>query len=164
MNFDLSEEQTLLQQTLREFAAREIAPGAAVRDETARFPIELIPKMAALGLLGINIPQNYGGAGLDAVSAAIIIEEIARVDGAIALIVASHNSLCAGHILNFGNQTQKKKYLSSLASGERLGAWALTEPSSGSDAAALRTSAVLNGDHWILNGEKQFITDRKSVV
>ena len=158
MNFDLSEEQTLLQQTLREFAAREIAPGAAVRDETARFPIELIPKMAALGLLGINIPQNYGGAGLDAVSAAIIIEEIARVDGAIALIVASHNSLCAGHILNFGNQTQKKKYLSSLASGERLGAWALTEPSSGSDAAALRTSAVLDGDHWILNGEKQFIT------
>lgn len=158
MNFELSEEQKLLRQTLREFAAREIQPGASARDEAARFPTELIPSMADLGLFGINIPQDYGGAGLDAVSAAIIIEEIARVDGATALIVASHNSLCAGHILSVGNETQKKTYLPLLASAKKLGAWALTEPSSGSDAAALETRAARDGDHWILNGQKQFIT------
>ncbi len=158
MNFDLSEEQTLLRQTIREFAEREIAPGASARDEAARFPSELIPRMADLGLFGINIPQEYGGAGLDALGFTIIIEEVARFDGALALIIASHNSLCAGHILSFGNETQKQKYLPSLASGKKLGAWALTEPSSGSDAAALKTSATFNADHWILNGEKQFIT------
>jgi alkylation response protein AidB-like acyl-CoA dehydrogenase len=158
MNFDLSEEQTLLRQTVREFAEREIAPGASARDEAARFPSELIPRMADLGLFGINIPQEYGGAGLDALGATIIIEEVARFDGALALIIASHNSLCAGHILSFGSETQKQKYLPSLASGKKLGAWALTEPSSGSDAAALKTSATLDADHWILNGEKQFIT------
>jgi alkylation response protein AidB-like acyl-CoA dehydrogenase len=158
MNFDLSEEQTLLRQTIREFAEREIAPGASARDEAARFPSDLIPRMADLGLFGINIPQEYGGAGLDALGATIIIEEVARFDGALALIIASHNSLCAGHILSFGNETQKQKYLPSLASGKKLGAWALTEPSSGSDAAALKTSATFDADHWILNGEKQFIT------
>lgn len=158
MNFDFSEEQKLLRQTVRDFAEREIAPGASARDEAARFPTELIPKLAALGLLGIHIPQDFGGAGLDTLSGAVIIEEIARVDGAIALIIASHNSLCAGHILSFGNQTQKKTYLPSLATGERLGAWALTEPGSGSDAAALSTSVTPDKDHWILNGEKQFIT------
>jgi alkylation response protein AidB-like acyl-CoA dehydrogenase len=158
MNFDLSEEQTLLRQTIREFAEREIAPGASARDEAARFPSELIPRMADLGLFGINIPQEYGGAGLDALGATIIIEEVARFDGALALIVASHNSLCAGHILSFGSETQKQKYLPSLASGKKLGAWALTEPSSGSDAAALKTSATFDANHWILNGEKQFIT------
>lgn len=158
MNFDLSEEQTLLRQTVREFAEREIAPGASARDEAARFPSELIPRMADLGLFGINIPQEYGGAGLDALGATIIIEEVARFDGALALIVASHNSLCAGHIFSFGSETQKQKYLPSLASGKKLGAWALTEPSSGSDAAALKTSATFDADHWILNGEKQFIT------
>ena len=158
MNFDLSEEQTLLGQTIREFAEREIAPGASARDEAARFPSDLIPRMADLGLFGINIPQEYGGAGLDALGATIIIEEVARFDGALALIVASHNSLCAGHILSFGSEKQKQKYLPSLASGGKLGAWALTEPSSGSDAAALKTSATFDADHWILNGEKQFIT------
>ena len=158
MNFDLSEEHTLLRQTIREFAEREIAPGASARDEAARFPSELIPRMADFGLFGINIPQEYGGAGLDALGATIIIEEVARFDGALALIVASHNSLCAGHILSFGSETQKQKYLPSLASGKKLGAWALTEPSSGSDAAALKTSATFDADHWILNGEKQFIT------
>jgi alkylation response protein AidB-like acyl-CoA dehydrogenase len=158
MNFDLSEEETLLRQTIREFAEREIAPGASARDEEARFPSELIPRMADLGLFGINIPQEYGGAGLDALGATIIIEEVARFDGALALIVASHNSLCAGHILSFGSETQKQKYLPSLANGKKLGAWALTEPSSGSDAAALKTSATFDADHWVLNGEKQFIT------
>ena len=106
MNFDLTEEQKLLKQTIRDFAETQIAPGAAARDEAARFPTELIPKMAEVGLFGIMIPQEYGGAGLDTVSAAIIVEELARFDAAIALIVASHNSLCAAHILNFGSQTQ----------------------------------------------------------
>jgi butyryl-CoA dehydrogenase len=158
MNFDLTEEQKLLKQTIRDFAETQIAPGAAARDEAARFPTELIPKMAELGLFGIMIPQEYGGAGLDTLSAAIIGEELARVDAAIALIVASHNSLCAAHILNFGSEMQKQKYLPSLARGEKLGAWALTEPGSGSDAAALKTRATLEGEHWVLSGEKQFIT------
>src|SRR5438132_8688702 len=158
MNFDLTEEQKLLQQTLRDFAETQIAPGAAERDQSARFPTELVPKMAELGLFGIMIPQEYGGAGLDAVSAAIIIEELARVDAAVALIVASHNSLCAAHILNFGSEMQKQKYLPPLAHGEKLGAWALTEPGSGSDAAALKTRATLEGEYWVLSGEKQFTT------
>jgi alkylation response protein AidB-like acyl-CoA dehydrogenase len=158
MNFDLTEEQKLLKQTIRDFAETQITPGAAERDEAARFPTELVPKMAGLGLFGIMIPQGYGGAGLDAVSAAIIVEELARVDAAVALIVASHNSLCAAHILNFGSEMQKQKYLPSLARGEELGAWALTEPGSGSDAAALRTRATLEGEHWVLAGEKQFTT------
>ena len=158
MNFDLTEEQKLLKQTIRDFAETQIAPGAAARDEAARFPTELIPKMAELGLFGIMIPQEYGGAGLDTLSAAIIGEELARVDAAIALIVASHNSLCAAHILNFGSEMQKQKYLPSLARGEKLGAWALTEPGSGSDAAALKTRATLEEEHWVLSGEKQFIT------
>jgi butyryl-CoA dehydrogenase len=158
MNFDLTEEQKLLKQTIRDFAETEIAPGAKARDEAARFPTELLPKMAELGLFGIMIPQEYGGAGLDTASAAIIVEELARVDAAIALIIASHNSLCAAHILNFGGEKQKRKYLPSLARGEKLGAWALTEPGSGSDAAALKTRATLDGEHWTLTGEKQFTT------
>src|SRR5262249_54138885 len=164
MNFDLTEEQKLLKKTIRNFAETQIAPGAAARDEAARFPTELIPKMAEVGLFGIMIPQEYGGggAGLDTVSAAIIVEELARVDAAIALIVASHNSLCAAHILNFGSQTQKQKYLPPLARGEKLGAWALTEPGSGSDAAALKTRATLEGEYWVLSGEKQFTTQGSS--
>jgi butyryl-CoA dehydrogenase len=158
MNFDLTEEQRLLKQTIRDFAEAQIAPGAAARDEAACFPTELIPQMAELGVFGIMIPQEYGGVGLDAVSAAIIVEELARVDAAVALIVASHNSLCAAHIHNFGNEMQKEKYLPPLAHGEKLGAWALTEPGSGSDAAALKSRATLEGEHWVLNGEKQFTT------
>jgi alkylation response protein AidB-like acyl-CoA dehydrogenase len=158
MNFDLSEEQKLLRQTIRDFAETEIAPGAAERDQAARFPTELMPKMAELGLFGIMIPQEYGGAGLDTIGAAVIVEELARVDAAVALIVASHNSLSVAHILSFGSETQKQKYLSPLAHGEKLGAWALTEPGSGSDAAALKTQATLEGEHWLLNGAKQFTT------
>jgi alkylation response protein AidB-like acyl-CoA dehydrogenase len=158
MDFDLSEEQNLLRRTIREVAAREIQPGALARDEAARFPSELVSKMAELGLMGINISQEYGGTGLDAVSGTIIIEEIARVDGALALTVASHNALCSGHIFEFGNQQQKKKYLPPLASGKKLGAWALTEADSGSDAAALKCRATLDGDHWVLSGDKQFTT------
>ncbi len=158
MDFALTEEQELLKQTIREFAEMRIAPGARERDEQARFPADLIPEMGKLGLFGIMIPSAYGGAGLDALSAAIIIEELARVDAAVALIVASHNSLCAGHISAFGSETQKQRYLPPLARGEQLGAWSLTEPSSGSDAAALQTRATPDGDCWVLNGEKQFTT------
>ena len=158
MNFDLSEQHKLLKQTMREFAEREIAPGARERDESARFPHELVPKMAELGLFGVMVPETYGGAGLDALSFAIVIEEIARVDAAVALMLASHNSLCAGHILGFGSEEQKRTYLISLASGRQLGAWALTEPEAGSGAKFLKSRAVPQGGGWLLNGEKIFIT------
>ncbi|MCZ6625714.1 MAG: acyl-CoA dehydrogenase [Deltaproteobacteria bacterium] len=158
MDFDLTEEQRVLKQTIREFAQREVAPGASERDEKGRFPHELIPEMAQLGLFGIMIPEEYGGAGLDALSLAIVIEELARVDGAMALIVASHNSLCSEHIYNFGNDEQRKRFLVPLAHGEKLGAWSLTEPGSGSDAGALKSRAKLDGNHWVIDGEKLFTT------
>ena len=143
---------------MREFAEGEIAPGAAERDEHARFPSELIPKLAEQGLLGIMVPEEYGGAGYDALSSAIILEEIARVDAAVALLVGSHNALCSGHILLAGSEEQKRSFLPPLARGEKLGAWGLTEPGSGSDAGAMRTRATLEGDHWVIRGDKQFIT------
>jgi alkylation response protein AidB-like acyl-CoA dehydrogenase len=158
MNLELSEEQQLLKQAMREFAEGEIAPGAAERDEHARFPSELIPKLAEQGLLGIMVPEEYGGSGYDALSSVIILEEIARVDAAVALLVGSHNSLCSGHILLAGSDAQKRTFLPPLARGEKLGAWALTEPGSGSDAGAMRTRATLDGDHWVIRGDKQFIT------
>ncbi len=158
MDFELTEEQRVLKKTLRDFAQAEIAPGAAERDEKKQFPHELIPKMAQLGLFGIMIPEEYGGAGLDALSIAITIEEIARVDGAMALIVASHNSLCAQHLFSSGSEKQKRRHLVPLARGEKLGAWALTEPGSGSDAGSLESRAKLDGDQWVINGEKLFIT------
>ena len=158
MDFALSEEQKVLKHTVREFAEAEIAPGASERDENARFPQELLPKMAELGLFGIMIPEEYGGSGYDTVGAAIIIEELARVDAAVALSVGAHNSLCAAHINAIGNEEQKRKFLLPLARGEKLGAWALTEPGSGSDAGALRSHAVSRDDAWVINGEKQFIT------
>ena len=158
LSLELTEEQQLLKQAMREFAAGEIAPGAAERDEQARFPSEVVPKLAEQGLLGIMVPEEYGGAGYDAVSNAIILEEIARVDAAVALLVGSHNSLCSGHILLAGTEPQKRRYLPPLARGESLGAWALTEPGSGSDAGAMRTRAELEGDWWVIRGDKQFIT------
>ncbi len=158
MDFDLTQEQKLLQQTIREFAWTKIQPGASERDEKGLFPKELIPEMAKLGLFGIMIPDRYGGAGLDSLSLAIVIEELARMDGATALIVASHNSLCTGHIYAFGSEDQKIRYLPYLAKGEKLGGWALTEPESGSDAAALKTTAIRQGNQWILNGGKMFTT------
>jgi butyryl-CoA dehydrogenase len=158
MNFELSEQQKLLRQTIADFACAEIAPGASQRDELARFPHELVPKMADLGLFGVMVPEEYGGAGLDALSFAIMIEEIARVDAAVALMLASHNSLCAGHILSFGDEQQKRDYLPSLARGEKLGAWALTEPEAGSGAQYLKTHARRIGAEWVLNGDKLYIT------
>src|SRR3954471_14527969 len=158
MDFELTEEQQLLKAAVREFADGEIAPGASDRDEHARFPAELIPKLAEQGLLGISAPEEYGGSGYDTISAVIILEEVARVDAAVALLVGSHNSLCSGHILAFGTREQRETFLTPLARGEKLGAWALTEPGSGSDAGAMRTRAVLEGDAWVIRGDKQFIT------
>jgi butyryl-CoA dehydrogenase len=158
MNLELSDDLELLKQAMREFAEGEIAPGAAERDEHSRFPTELIPKLAEQGLLGIMLPEEYGGSEYDAMSSAVIIEEIARVDASVALLVGSHNSLCAGHIFAVGSEEQRRRFLPPLARGEKLGAWALTEPGSGSDAGAMRTRATLEGDAWVIRGDKQFIT------
>jgi alkylation response protein AidB-like acyl-CoA dehydrogenase len=158
MNFEFDEHQRLLRESVRDFARREIAPHAQRWDHDERFPMDLVPKLAQMGLLGIRIPEEYGGSGMDTRSYAICIEEIARVDGSIALTVASHNGLGTGHLLAFGTEAQKRKYLPKAASGEWLAAWALTEPGSGSDAAALRTTAKREGDGWIIDGTKTFIT------
>jgi alkylation response protein AidB-like acyl-CoA dehydrogenase len=158
MDFSPSEHHELLRKTVRDFARSEVLPHARKWDEQERFPSEIVPKLAALGLLGIRIPEEYGGAGMDTTSYAICVEEIARVDGSLALTVASHNGLGTGHILSFGNEAQKKKYLPKAASGEWLAAWALTEPGSGSDSAGLRTTARREDDKWIINGTKMFIT------
>jgi len=158
MDFTPAEHHELLRKTVREFARTEVAPYARKWDAEERFPKEIIPKLAAMGLLGIRIPEEYGGSGMDMTAYAICVEEIARADGSLALTVASHNGLGTGHILIFGNDAQKKKYLPKAASGEWLAAWALTEPGSGSDSAGLRTTAVRDGDDWVLNGTKMFIT------
>jgi len=158
MDFDWSEHHELLRQSVRDFARAEIAPHAQRWDKEERFPAELVPKLAQMGLLGIRIPEEYGGSGMDTTSYAICVEEIARVDGSMALTVASHNGLGTGHVLSFGTEEQKRKYLPRAASGQWLAAWALTEPGSGSDAAGLRTTAKREGDGWVLNGTKTFIT------
>ena len=158
MDFTLSEHHELLRKTVRDFARTEVLPHARKWDEEERFPKEIVPKLAELGLLGIRIPEEYGGSGMDTVSYAICVEEIARADGSLALTVASHNGLGTGHILAFGSDAQKQRYLPKAAKGEWLAAWALTEPGSGSDAAALRTTARRDGDRWVLNGTKMFIT------
>jgi alkylation response protein AidB-like acyl-CoA dehydrogenase len=158
MHFDLAEHHVLLRRTVRDFARAEVAPKAQTWDKEERFPKEIVPRLAELGLLGIRIPEEYGGSGLDVTSYAICVEEIARVDGSLALTVASHNGLGTGHILAFGDEAQKRRYLPKAASGEWLAAWALTEPGSGSDAAALATTARRDGDGWVINGTKMFIT------
>lgn len=158
MNFHLSDEQRLIHQTVRDFAVREIRPHAREWDREGAFPLSLVPKLAALGLWGMTIPSTYGGSGVDTVSLALAIEALAWGDGGIALAVASHNSLCAGHIARFASEEQKRRYLPRLASGEALGAWCLTEPGAGSDAGAIQTRAERRGDTWILNGTKVFVT------
>ena len=158
MDFCLSPEQDLLRSTVREFAEAELRPH--VRDWDARqyFPLELVPRLAALGLMGVQFPEEYGGAAMTAIDYCLCIEELARVDPAIALSVAAHNGLCAAHIFMFGTEAQKRRYLTPLAQGEQIGAWGLTEAGAGSDAAATRTTAVRDGDGWVLNGAKTFIT------
>ncbi|MFO0743047.1 MAG: acyl-CoA dehydrogenase [Labilithrix sp.] len=158
MDFSHSEDHDLLRKTVRDFAQKEVLPNARKWDEEERFPKEIVPRLAELGLLGIRIPEEYGGSGMDMTSYAICVEEIARCDGSLALTVASHNGLGTGHILAFGSDAQKKKYLSKATTGEWLAAWALTEPGSGSDSAGLRTTARREGDQWVLSGTKMFIT------
>ena len=158
MNFSLTDEQQLLRKSVREFAESELRPHVMEWDEAQHFPKELLPKLAELGLMGIQFPEQYGGAGMSAVDYCICIEELARVDPSVSLSVAAHNGLGAAHIAKFSNEEQKQKYLVPLAKGERLAAWGLTEPGSGSDAAAMRTTAVKDGACWVLNGSKMFIT------
>jgi alkylation response protein AidB-like acyl-CoA dehydrogenase len=158
MDFRLTDEQELLRRTVREFAETEIRPHIRDWDQDQHFPIELMPKLAALGLLGIQFPEEYGGAGMTAVDYCICIEELARVDPGIALSVAAHNGLCASHLALFGSEAQKQTYLVPLARGEKIGAWGLTESTSGSDAAGMRTTAARAGACWVLNGSKTFTT------
>src|SRR5438067_9372426 len=148
MDFRPSEEQDLLRRTVREFAETEIRPHVRVWDQDQHFPIELMPKLAALGLLGIQFPEQYGGAGMTALDYCICIEELARVDPGVALSVAAHNGLCSAHISLFGSEAQKQQYLVPLARGEKSGAWGLTESTSGSDAAGMRATAVRAGACW----------------
>jgi alkylation response protein AidB-like acyl-CoA dehydrogenase len=161
MDFRLTDEQDLLRRSIREFAETEIRPHVMEWDEKQLFPKELIPKLAALGLMGIQFPEEFGGAAMSSVDYCIAIEELARVDPSVCLSVAAHNGLGAAHISMFGTDEQKRKYLTPLARGERLAAWGLTEASSGSDAGAMRTTAVREGDCWVINGTKQFITHGK---
>jgi hypothetical protein len=159
MDFILTEEQELLKQSIRNFAQKEIAPKVKEYDEKGEWPLEIQKKLAEMGLLGIIIPPEYGGAGYSNLDYVLILEELSKVDPSIGLVIAAHNSLCSNHINLFGTEEQKKKYLTRLATGETLGAWALTEPEAGSDAAAIKTMAVKKGDGWILNGRKVFITN-----
>src|SRR3954462_3446223 len=158
MDFRPTEEQVLLRRSVREFAETEMRPHVREWDEQQHFPTELVPKLAALGLMGIQFEERHGGAGMSAIDYCICIEELARVDPGIALSVAAHNGLCASHIFLFGTEAQKQQFLVPLARGEKLGAWGLTESTSGSDAASMRTTAVRGGDGWVLNGSKTFIT------
>ena len=158
MDFRPTDEQVLLRQTVREFAEAEMRPHVMEWDETQHFPMELLPKLADLGLMGIQFGEQYGGSAMSAVDYCICIEELARVCPAIALSVAAHNGLCTAHINMFGSDAQKQQYLPRLVKGEVLGAWGLTEASAGSDAAGMRTTATRTGDGWVLNGAKTFIT------
>src|SRR5216684_7431146 len=158
MEFELSEEQTQIKLSVREFAEAEIAPHVMEWDETQHFPVELLPKLGELGLLGILFPEEYGGAALGYVEYSTAIEELSRIDGSVGISVAAHNSLCSNHIYQFGTEAQKEKYLIPLASGKHLGAWGLTEPSAGSDASGTRSTAVRKDEGWIVNGSKNFIT------
>ncbi len=158
MDFRLSDDQELLRKAVREFAESEIRPHVMEWDEAQHFPMDLLPKLAALGLTGIQFPEEYGGAAMSAIDYCLCIEELARVDPSIALSVAAHNGLCSSHIAMFGSEAQKRRYLVPLAQGEMLGAWGLTEAGAGSDAASMRTAAARDGDGWVIDGTKQFCT------
>ena len=161
MDFRPSEEQEILRRTVREFAETEMRPHVMDWDEAQEFPMDLLPKLASLGLMGIQFAEEFGGSAMSAVDYCICIEELARVCPAIALSVAAHNGLCTAHIAMFGNDAQKKQYLPRLVAGEVLGAWGLTEANAGSDAASMRTTATRQGECWVLNGSKSFITHGK---
>ncbi|MEZ4721613.1 MAG: acyl-CoA dehydrogenase [Flavobacteriales bacterium] len=158
MDFKQYDNQEMITQMVRDFAEKEIKPKMMEWDEKQHFPVDLFKKMGALGMLGVLVPEKYSGAGLSYFEYVTIVSEVARVCGAIGLSVAAHNSLCTNHILEFGNDAQKEKWLPKLATGEWIGAWGLTETGTGSDAGGMATTAVRDGDHWILNGSKNFIT------
>jgi alkylation response protein AidB-like acyl-CoA dehydrogenase len=159
MNFDLTEEQEMIRQTVQEFAQKELIPKVDEAEEKGEFPKEVIKKAADLGFLGATIPPEYGGSGVDSISAAILIEELSRAWTSIGTIVHVHNSVCCWPINHFGTEEQKKRYLPKLAKGEIIGAFSLTEPEAGSDASNVKTTAVLDGDEWVINGSKQWITN-----
>jgi alkylation response protein AidB-like acyl-CoA dehydrogenase len=159
MDFRLNEDQLLIAESVREFAESEIKPHLMEWDEAQHFPVDTFKRAGELGMLGVTIPEEYGGAGLSYVDYVNVIEELGVIDSGFALSVAAHNSLGSGHIYLAGNDEQKKKWLPKLTSGEWIGAWGLTEPGSGSDSAGLRTTAVKDGDDWVLNGTKNFITN-----
>lgn len=158
LGFDLSQDQQLIKESIRDFVEQRVAPTVMERDESCEFPHDIVNELAEMNMLGIYHDEKYGGAGFDTVSFAIVLEEIARWDASLALTVASHTSLCSAHIALAGNEDQKMKYLTQLTTGTKLGAWALTEPGSGSDASNMKTTAVRKGDDWVLNGAKIFIT------
>ena len=162
MEFEYNENQKMIAQMVRDFGAKHIKPFVMEWDEKQEFPIPLFKELGKHGLMGILVPEEYGGAGLGYFEYVTALEEISKICGSIGLSVAAHNSLCTGHILNFANEEQKKKYLPKLATAEWIGAWALTEPNTGSDAGNMRTTAVQEGDYWIVNGAKNFITHGKS--
>jgi alkylation response protein AidB-like acyl-CoA dehydrogenase len=158
MDFALPEELAEIQRTVRTFCEAEVKPRARAWDEAGTFPRDVVAKLGEMGLMGIAVPEELGGAGLGALAVAVVVEEVARHDGSLALTVASHNGLGTGHVLRFGTDAQRQRWIPPLASGEKLAAWALTEPGSGSDAAGMRTTAERRGDAWVLNGSKTFIT------
>ncbi|HYH94595.1 acyl-CoA dehydrogenase family protein [Hyalangium sp.] len=158
MDFELPESHRALKASLKDFCERKVKPYAREWDKDEKFPMEVVRELGQLGVLGMLVAEEYGGAAMDSLAVAVAVEEIARYDGSLALTVASHNGLGTSHIRVFGNDAQKRKYLPKLASGEWLGAWGLTEPGSGSDASGLKTTAVRKGDKWVLNGAKMFIT------
>src|SRR5580692_8965438 len=157
--FGLTEEQEQLRKEVRSFAEREIAPHVSEWDEKSEFPAKVVKKLGEMGLMGVIFPEEFGGSGMGYVEYVLAVEELSRVDGSVGIIVASHNSLCANHIFLGGNDAQKKRWVTKLASGEWLGAWGLTEPGSGSDAGGMRTTAVRGDGGWVLNGSKTFITN-----
>ena len=159
VNFTLSEDHKMVLEMVRKLAQEEIAPKAAEYDRTREFPWDNIKKMSELGLMGVTVPEDYGGAGMDSLAYVIVIEEISRACASTGVITAVQNSLGEYPIMAFGNEEQKKKYLPLMASGEKVAAYALTEPGSGSDAGAMRTTCRLEGDHWVLNGQKNWITN-----
>ena len=162
MEFKATENQEMIAQTVRNFADKHIRPQLMVWDESQEFPLDVFKKMGALGLMGILVPHEYNGAGLSYFEYVTAIVEVSKVCGSIGLSMAAHNSLCTGHIMAFGNEEQKKKYLPKLATGEWIGAWGLTEANTGSDALRMRCTAVKDGDHWIINGTKNWITHGKT--
>lgn len=162
MNFEYNETQSMIAQSIKDFAEQHIRPHVKEWDEAQHFPVDLFKKLGEMGFMGVLVPEELGGSGLGYHEYITVIEEISKVDPSIGLSVAAHNSLCTNHILTFGNEEQKKKWIPKLATAEHIGAWGLTEHNTGSDAGGMNTTAVKDGDHWVINGAKNFITHAKS--